>query len=82
MRTLIVNEIEYGFMIGKHNAVIRLPSEKKLVVDISQLTNRSIETIERGRKKKNRCGMITPADIKNYIVNNLIPKEEENKNES
>ncbi len=56
MRTVEVNGFTFGYMIFKHNAVIKMPNEKKIVVDASLL------------KKDSKKSPICAADVKDFIV--------------
>jgi hypothetical protein len=75
MRKIIVENEEWGFMIGKSNVVIKSPEGMKRIVLITEIKNITEETLENGRHKKTEYGMVKPLDIKNYIAKTLYIKE-------
>lgn len=79
MRKIIVNDETWGYMIGKHNVVIQSPrTEKKMIFTLDKVVGRSFDAIDRGRHKKTNDGMITPADLRTFILRDFPkPKEEE-----
>lgn len=69
MRKLVVANETWEYMIGKNNVVIKNPrDEKKMVLTLEKVTGRSPETIKSGRKHGTSDGMVTPADIKAFIL--------------
>lgn len=69
MRKLVVDGETWEYMIGKNNVVLRNPrDEKKMILTLEKVTGRSSDTIEKGRKKGTSDGMVTPADLKTFIL--------------
>jgi hypothetical protein len=69
MRKLVVENETWEYMIGKNNVVIKNPrDEKKMVLTLEKVTGRTSDTIRLGRKKGTSDGMVTPADIKAFIL--------------
>lgn len=69
MRKLVVDGETWEYMIGKNNVVLRNPrDERKMVLTLQRVTGRSSETLEKGKKNGNRDGMVTPADLKVFIL--------------
>jgi len=69
-RRIEVNGKPFKFKIGNDAAVIRTDDQgykDTRVVPLSELTGRTPDTIERGRRKKTSDGMITPGHIKEFI---------------
>lgn len=66
-RKLTIEDKVWEYQLGKGNAVIKSPDNKKTVVDYVKLTGRSWDTLERGQYKKTSDGMVTPQHIKSYI---------------
>jgi hypothetical protein len=68
MRKIVVDGIEYLFLVGAHDCVIqRVGDVKKKIVPLDQITTASYTELERGRWKKTSTGMITPKMIATYI---------------
>lgn len=69
MRKLVVNEETWEYMIGKNNVVLRNPrDEKKMILTLERVTGRTSDTINHGRENKAKHGMVTPADLKAFIL--------------
>jgi hypothetical protein len=68
MRTLTIGRQAYRYRIGRGSAVIEGPGWKD-VVPLTTLTGRSPDTLERGRWKRTRDGMVTPVHVRDYILN-------------
>ncbi len=70
-RKLIASGVEWSYHIGRSYAVLISPEGKRSVVELTTLTGRTWETIERGRRKETADGMVTPADVEGYILAHL-----------
>ena len=70
-RKLAIGEAVWEYQLGKGNAVIKSPDNKKTVVAYTKLTGRSWDILERGQYKKTSDGMVTPKHIKDYIQKHL-----------
>ncbi len=69
MRKIVVANETWEFMIGKNNVVLKNPrDEKKMILTLARVTGRSQEVLDRGKRKKTTDGMVTPADIKAFIL--------------
>jgi hypothetical protein len=66
-RTLTLNCLEWGYVIGKWSARIFSPTGNVFAVPLDAITGRTPETIERGRYKQTTDGMVTPADMRRYL---------------
>jgi hypothetical protein len=69
-RKITVDNIDYEFMLGKKNAVIK-HGDKKTIVTYTELTGRSEDSIAFGKFWGIKEGMVTPAHIIFYIKNKL-----------
>jgi hypothetical protein len=68
MRKIVVDGIEYLYLIGSYDCVIQqVGNPKKYIVSLDQITPVSYTQLERGRWKKTSSGMITPRMIAEYI---------------
>lgn len=51
--------------------VIWAPDGRKHVADTPKLTGRTWDTLERGKRKITRDGMIEPHEVRDYIISEL-----------
>jgi len=73
MRKIHTGTQVWEYRIGKGAVVIQPPDgRKKIVVDLSTLTGRSWNVLERGQHKMTSDGMVTPGDVKKYIEDHLV----------
>lgn len=78
MRKIVVDNETWEYMIGKNNVVLKNPrDEKKTILTLEKVTGRSAEAIRFGKENKTTDGMVTPSDLKKFIVQNYPPVEEE-----
>jgi hypothetical protein len=71
-RSVEVGGATWSYRLGRGNAVIVLPTGKKLVVRYADLTGRSPDIIERGQWKGTSDGMVTPEHVRRYIRRHLV----------
>lgn len=72
-RTLEVNGEQYRWR-GSHNVVIQNSEGKRIsepTLTAAGIKDISNDAWERGHWKRTTDGMLTPADIKNYIIKTL-----------
>ena len=66
-RTMVVNGETWRYRIGKNYCNICAPNGKSFSVDLSRLTGRDWDTLERGQYKRTQDGMVYPSHIRDYI---------------
>lgn len=68
MRKLHLDDGVYSYKIGKQNIVIRLPNGQKKLTNLSEVSGRSWEDIERVIHKNRKRGFsVYPHEIKAYL---------------
>lgn len=71
-RKLVLASGEWGWLCGGTNVLLRAPDGKRTPVDLSTLTGRSWNTIERGHWKRTNDGTIAPSHVRAYIEAHLV----------
>jgi hypothetical protein len=66
-RKMTVDGENWEFKIGRSNVHMRAPDGKGHVVNFSQLTGRSWDTLERGQHKRTTDGMVKPGHVRGWI---------------
>lgn len=69
-RTMEINGKNWKFIIGSSNVVIWSPTGVKIVTNHSKVTDRTWDTLERGRWKKTSNGMVCPCHVRHWILQN------------
>lgn len=68
MHNLVLPSGTWRYRVGHRFVVLYSPVGTKHVVDISTITGRSWDTIERGRWKRTMDGAVLPSDIRKCVL--------------
>lgn len=70
MRKLHINGKVYQYKVGKggSNVTVKFPTSEKVTFDGHEITGRSGWTMEKGQYKGTSDGMITPGQIKTFLL--------------